>query len=169
MNAPPFELRRADPADAAGMVAVHYAAVHGIAPGHYPDAILSSWSPVPDEQRRGWLADFVASPSTVADVAVAASGAVVGFCIATLDPPWLRALYVDPGYSGQGVGRSLLHAIESRCRAAGLGTLELNASYNAAAFYRAHGYVEVRDTTQALPDGAVMGAILMAKTLAVGS
>ena len=147
------------------MVAVHFASVQGVPLGHYPDDVLSAWSPTPDEQRREWLANLVAKDTTICEVATS-SGAVVGFCLAIPGQSRLQALYVHPEHSGLGIGAGLLRAVESRCHAAGIEELELNASFNAESFYPATGYTPIRETTQALAGGAAMGAVLMSKRLA---
>jgi hypothetical protein len=76
---------------------------------------------------------------------------------------------LHPAHSSRGIGAGLLRAVEARCRAAGAVTLELNASYNAAPFYRANGYVPVRENTQPLADGTTMGAITMFRPIATVS
>lgn len=151
------------------MVSVHYASVRGVPPGHYPESVLTSWSPTPDDQRREWLANLVGKDTTVCEIATSAAGKVVGFCLALLDQSKLQALYVHPDYSGLGIGAALLRAVEARCQAAGIETLELNASYNAESFYRANGYAPVRQTSQPLADGSAMGAVLMSKRLGTGA
>jgi GNAT superfamily N-acetyltransferase len=52
----------------------------------------------------------------------------------------LRALFVDAGFQGQGVGRALLVAIESRARAAHCQALCGAMSLNAVGFYRRAGF-----------------------------
>jgi putative acetyltransferase len=71
--------------------------------------------------------------------------AEIGGCLsgaAQIDPGTglLRALFVDAGYQGQGVGRALLAAIESRARAAQCERLFGAMSLNAVEFYRRAGF-----------------------------
>lgn len=158
--------RAAGADDAPAMVAVHFASVQGVPPGHYPANVISSWSPIPDEQRRQWLSSLIAKDTIICEVAISSDGSIVGFCLAVSGQSKLQALYVHPEHSGLGIGGALLRAVETRCRAAGVDTLELNASFNAESFYRANGYTAIRETTQALADGTVMAAVLMTKRLA---
>ena len=67
-------------------------------------------------------------------------GRLVG--AAQLDPRTglLRALFADAGFQGQGVGRALLAAIESRARAAHCERLCGAMSLNAVEFYRRAGF-----------------------------
>jgi GNAT superfamily N-acetyltransferase len=53
----------------------------------------------------------------------------------------LRALFVDAGLQGQGVGRALLDAVEARARAAGCARLRGAMSLNAVSFYAQAGVV----------------------------
>lgn len=166
MNSSQVLFRPAATDDAFGMAAVHFASVQGVAPGHYPAAIISSWSPTPDKKRCEWLANLIAQESTICEVATSPTDEVVGFCIAVPGQSKLQALYVHPDHSGLGIGADLLRAVEARCLAAGSETLELNASYNAESFYRGNGYSPLRETSQSLADGTSMGAVLMSKRLA---
>ena len=67
-------------------------------------------------------------------------GRLVG--AAQLDPRsgLLRALFVDAGFEGQGVGRALLAAIEARARAARCKRLYGAMSLNAIGFYGRVGF-----------------------------
>jgi len=67
-------------------------------------------------------------------------GRLVG--VTQIDPRTglLRALFVDAGFQGQGVGKALLAAIESRARAAHCERLCGAMSLNAVEFYRRAGF-----------------------------
>ena len=67
-------------------------------------------------------------------------GRLVG--VTQIDPRTglLRALFVDAGFQGQGVGRALLGAIESRALAARCERLCGAMSLNAVEFYRRAGF-----------------------------
>jgi GNAT superfamily N-acetyltransferase len=56
--------------------------------------------------------------------------------------PWLASLYVDPGFRGQGVARSLVKAIEEHARRHGVGRLHLY-TVDAEEFYRKCGWAVV--------------------------
>jgi len=60
----------------------------------------------------------------------------------------LRRMYVDPDFRRRGIAQAMLRAAEAHCRAAGLARLDLLTSEvqpEALAFYRAQGYVQVRE------------------------
>lgn len=166
MASPRFEYRPAVGSDVAEMVQVHHASVHAIGQEYYSDDILSAWSPTPDDRRRRWLSDLIAEPSTIAGVAISAQQRLAGFCIALTSLAQLKALYVHPDFSGQGVGGGLLNFAETGCRSRGLVSLELNASHNAERFYARHGYHAIGPTSQPLGESGAMGAVLMVKSLA---
>lgn len=148
------------------MVDMHYAAVQAVDRRHYSDDVLAAWSPPPDASRRDWLAALVSRDSTLCTVAVSGAESIVGFCIALPEQALLKALYVHPSFAGLGIGKRLLREMEARCRALGLGALELNASYNAEDFYRRCGYEVQGPVTQPLTDTVFMGATRMVKQLA---
>jgi GNAT superfamily N-acetyltransferase len=57
-----------------------------------------------------------------------------------LDAGVLRALFVDAGLQGRGIGRALLAAVETRARAAGCSRLRGAMSLNAVPFYASVGF-----------------------------
>lgn len=166
MNASRTLHRPATAGDAAAMVDVHYAAVQEVDRRYYSDEVISAWSPPPDASRRDWLADLISQASTLCTIAVADDGAIAGFCIAIPGQALLKALYVHPGFAGQGIGRGLLRDVEARCRAMGIESLELNASRNAEAFYRSCGYETRGPVEQPLTATVGMPATRMVKQLA---
>lgn len=147
------------------MIDVHHAAVQAVDRRHYSDEVLAAWSPPPDASRRHWLAGLISRDSTLCTVAVSGDEAIVGFCIALPEDALLKALYVHPGIAGQGIGQGLLREMEARCRALGLEALELNASHNAAAFYRRCGYEAKSPVAQLLTETVSMAATRMVKQL----
>lgn len=166
MTAMRVSYRPAVVGDAPAMLDVHHAAVQAVDRRHYSGEVLSAWSPPPDASRSRWLADLIGRDSTLSTVAIAGGVAIAGFCIAIPEQALLRALYVHPERAGQGIGHGLLREMERRCRALGLESLELNASFNAAAFYRRCGYEAQGPVAQPLTDTVSMGAVRMVKRLA---
>jgi len=165
MNSPRTVYRPPLPGDALAMLGVHHAAVQNVDRRHYSDDVIAAWSPPPDASRRDWLADLIGRDSTLCTVAVSADEAIVGFCIALPEQGFLKALYVHPDFTGQGIGQGLLQLKETQCRDLGLVALEVNASFNAAAFYRRNGYEALGPVSQHLTDTVAMGAIRMVKRL----
>ncbi len=71
---------------------------------------------------------------------------------------WITGLYVRAGWSGRGVGRTLMASLETEIVQRGHACAHLEASPNAVGFYTRLGYAPV-----GLPDGE--GAVLMQKRL----
>jgi putative acetyltransferase len=128
-----FDVRRAVTADAATLCDLHKASVRALCAGSYSPAQIELWlAPrAADDYRRAMTAGEVMLAATYAD-------RVVGF--ASTKGAELLALYVDPKL-GRGAGGPLLLAAEQQVRGAGEQALHLQATPNAVAFYRKHGYM----------------------------
>ena len=134
-----FQIRTANPSDAEAIIHVHYAAVHQTASGFYPSTILEAWSAKPGETRYQWMRNLIANGDEIVVVGEAESG-ILGFGLLIPKMEELRALYVHPAAGRRGIGKQILHALETRAAAQSILRLWLNASLNAEAFYRSNGY-----------------------------
>ena len=77
----------------------------------------------------------------------------------------VRAMYTDPAFARQGVGRAVIAACEAAARAAGFARVELMATLSGAALYRTVGYVAVEEVVD-MVDGVGVPLIRMGKALA---
>jgi GNAT superfamily N-acetyltransferase len=102
-----------------------------------------------DEQVRSWFERVVLPDREVWVAAV--DGAIVGVLV--LDGEWLDQLYVEPGWSGRGVGSELL-AVAKRQRPAGLRLWTFEANVRARRFYERHGFVATGSTDGDNEEGA---------------
>lgn len=156
-----WRIRRAVPADAPAIWAIHARAIRESASSHYAPETVVAWS------GRVTPASYAEPIATrVVLVAEDDDGRLAGF--AELDPAAgiVRACYVDPDYDRRGVGRALMTAIEDEARAHGRSALLLDASVNAVPFYEALGWrVEAR-TRHELGRGASLDCAVMAKKIA---
>jgi ribosomal protein S18 acetylase RimI-like enzyme len=157
-------IERAVPADAAGIVRVHHAAVHGTAAAFYPAEVLASWASLVTLERVEELRDRIEAGEELYLV-VRCRETIVGFGAIEPGTAHLQALYVDPACGRRGIGGRLLLALEDLARSLGLDHLRLAASLNAEAFYARHGYEVVRRGTHRLPSGQEMACGFMRKTL----
>jgi len=150
--------------DAKGILDVHHAAVHGEPVDYYEEEILDDWSPEVDEQR---IANFLSRPQKEDEILRVAEmdNSVVGFGIVLPRLNEIRACYVLPRLSRQGIGRSLLAELERSAQQAGVDWLNLNASLNAEPFYLANGFVADGLGRQPLPGGREMSCVRMYKFL----
>ena len=128
-----FDVRRAVTADAAILCDLHKASVRALCAGTYSSRQIDAWLEPrsADDYRRAMSAGEVVLAATYAD-------RVVGF--ASTKGAELLALYVDPTL-GRGAGGPLLAADEAQVRIAGAQVLHVQATPNAVAFYRKHGYM----------------------------
>jgi GNAT superfamily N-acetyltransferase len=151
-----FDVRRAVTADAAILCDLHKASVRALCAGTYSSRQIDAWlgPRSADDYRRAMTAGEAMLAATYAN-------RVVGF--ASTKGAELRALYVDPRL-GRGAGGALLAAAEEQVRSAGVPVLHVQATPNAVAFYRKHGYMRgARATVRR--GGAELPVLDMHKTL----
>ena len=106
------------------------------------------------------MAKGISDPDYRALVAEA-DGDIIGVAMAVISKHELRALYVKPNQVGH-VGRRLLAALEELAFAA-VPFLVCDASLNAEAFYKAHGYVEEYRKDHVSSRGGVVSRVVQMK------
>lgn len=153
-------LRPATLADIDPMWALRTRAIRHSCPGHYPAHVIGPWSaaPVP----RSYPALVQAGGAVIAQE----QGAMLGYAILDLLTGEVDAVFVDPEAGGRGIGKTLLAALEQMARERGFARLVLSASLNAVAFYRAAGFVALRDAAYAHSCGVALDCVEMEKHLA---
>jgi len=80
------------------------------------------------DQQLAYLRQAAALPTTTLLVAQDASGSVVGFALAYLEPgqePWLESLHVESNLRGHGIGTLLMRSLAAQLKARGHNTLRL--------------------------------------------
>lgn len=80
-----------------------------------------------------------------------------------IDPAVIRAFFVHPDATRQGIGRRLLHVCESAAQDAGFREFELTATLTGYPLYAAHGYKDVETIEIPLADGVTLSAVRMTK------
>ncbi len=80
------------------------------------------------------------------------------------DPAVIRAFFVHPDATRQGIGRRLLDVCERAARDAGFTHFELTATLTGYPLYAACGYEDVEAIEIPLADGVTLPAIRMEKT-----
>jgi putative acetyltransferase len=161
-----FLIRRGRPEDALAILQTHRSAVRGTAAGAYTVAIIDEWAPaviVPErvETFRRWIG----RGEELIVVATNPAGTIIGFGSIVPSDSELRAVYVNPRYGRQGIGRALLGRLEELAREAGLIELRMNASINAVPFYEAHGFVALERGEHVMSSGGRMACVSMRKAL----
>jgi predicted N-acetyltransferase YhbS len=77
----------------------------------------------------------------------------------------IRAFYVHPQWSRQGIGSLLLNSCEEAARDAGFRCVELVATLPGVPFYSARGYQSAEAIQMDTPDGESLPALRMEKSL----
>ena len=139
-----FVVRRAEPADAAGMATVHVDTWRETYRGLMSDAVLDG--PGLLRWREEFWAAALTDPLYDQNIAAVASneGPLIGIAmsgppLAAGGPQELYLLYVYTAFHGSGVGPALLHAVLERTAPAALWVADPNP--RAQAFYRKHGFI----------------------------
>jgi GNAT superfamily N-acetyltransferase len=81
------------------------------------------------------------------------------------DAARIRAMYTDPGFTRQGVGRLIMELCEGDARSHGFRQVELMATLAGVPLYQARGYKPIAHVTSAPIDGVVVPLIHMGKNL----
>ncbi|HEY6139737.1 MAG TPA: GNAT family N-acetyltransferase [Thermoanaerobaculia bacterium] len=147
-------IRRATDADRVAIARLHEASIRALGAHAYTAEEVDSWAAgITPEQY------FIEQ-----EIYVATRGEeVVGF--GHYHRGEIMAVYVDPSYVGQGVGRALMAKLEEVARADNATHLHLNAALNSVGFYAACGYTETKETVYMTRGGVVIKCALMEKDL----
>ncbi len=81
------------------------------------------------------------------------------------DPARVRAFYVHPDWSRQGISRTILSACEAAASAHGFKRVELVATLPGEPLYLAFGYERIEPVEMKMPDGESIGGFRMGKDL----
>lgn len=81
------------------------------------------------------------------------------------EPARIRAMYTDPDFARQGIGRLVLHLCESAAAQAGFRRATMMATMSGVPLYEACGYVAVEPVHDALVDGVAVPLVRMEKSL----
>ena len=152
--------RQADPEDAADVLAIKQAAIEST-DGTYSDTQVDAWSPDDDA-----LSTFEGAMEREQFVVLLATvdGAPAGYGVLNVDATRIDAVFVDPGYTGRGLGSSLVGQLETRARMLGLTDLTVVSSRNARQFYESLGY-EVTDSRTRTIEGVELGFVAVEKAI----
>lgn len=156
-----ISVRKAQPEDAEAICDVHIASVRTLCAKDYTPEQIEAWvgKRFPEKYRNA-----IANLSET--IFVAHKGEeVVGF--AWFFEYEVRAVYVHPSYTRQGVGTLLLEAVEREAVAGNIDKLKLSASITAERFYQSCGYQAMEHGFHTLRSGVQIPCIHMEKSLLV--
>jgi GNAT superfamily N-acetyltransferase len=158
---PRYRIRRGRPTDADALYAVEERAVRVLGRRVYNDSQIESWVQGNSPAR---YVEAMRDEGELFEVAVSRLRGIVGF--AALKDRELRSLYVDPDWSGLGVGSALLRRAEAIIAAAGHDRVVIGASLAGLPFYEQRGYSVTRHRHWRSRGGLMIPAADMEKRLA---
>ena len=126
-------IRKATADDAAASFAIRREAIRAKCPGHYPSEDLEAWT-------AGTISETFARRVAETFYVATVDDAAVGTGMIDLKTGKLDAIFVLPGHIGHGIGRALVEYLETLAVDAGLDAIHLEATLNAAPFYRVLGF-----------------------------
>ena len=132
--------------------------MHAACVRHYPEATLCAW--VDGAPSDAWAAIVERGFYLALD-----NDCPVGTGMLTVESGQVDAIFVQPSHMGRGIGRRMLEYLEALARESGLVDLRLDATLNAAPFYREHGWVGDSVSTYRSPRGLELACIPMTKRL----
>ena len=145
------------PADTPVLAAIFAAAIEELTGDDYSEEQQEAWAAVAEDESFGKkLASELTLIATVRN-------APVGFA-SLKGKDHVDMLYVHPGVAGQGVASMLLDALEKLAGGRGAAKLTVDASDNAADFFRKRGYVAQQRNSITL-NGEWLANTTMQKTL----
>jgi putative acetyltransferase len=149
--------------DARAFLEIHHAAVRGLAARDYPPEVVHAWAPLPitDSDVERVRANLEGEYRMVAEI----DGRVVGIGVLAASNNELRACYVAPEVSRNGVASALIRELEQTARKQNLTMLEVDSSVAAEPFYLAHGYEFCERGEHILNNGQPMACVKMRKQL----
>ena len=161
---PGFTIRRATPADADAIAAVHGDAVRTLGAADYSPEVVAEWgAPRPgtrvrDAMDRGGIF-FVATEANDRE-------AVLGFSSYAVEGPLHRiAVYVRGDAARRGVGRAVYAAGEAVALGYGAEAISIEAALGAVPFWKAMGFEIGEQFDHTLATGRLMPCVRMRKPL----
>jgi N-acetylglutamate synthase-like GNAT family acetyltransferase len=153
-----FEIRRATPSDSQTAFDIRLHAIRHQCIGVYTAEQMLAWTAGSAEDG---YSDLMEKHFYL--------GCVQGEAVATgmldLESGEIGAIFVLPGFMQQGIGLKILNHLECLARNLGLKEVNLDATLNAADFYRRCGYVGNEPAIYHSPSGLQLACVPMVKGL----
>jgi putative acetyltransferase len=131
-----IDIRSANPDETAELLSLHRASIREFGTAAYDDVQDDDWA---DKEE----ADYPLGDDDPRFVVAERGGELAGFGDLHWPEAEVTAVYVAPDHAGEGVGSTILEALEAAARERGLDELGLLASRNAVGFYEEAGYERV--------------------------
>lgn len=153
-----LEIKRATPEDAQVAFDIRLQAIRTQCIGAYTREQMMLWTRGKAEDGYGVLMDKLFYLGCI-------QGEPVATGMLDLDNNEVGALFVLPEFTGRGYGKAMLDHLERVARELEIETLVLDATLNAATFYRTCGYVGEQQAIYHSPSGLALACIPMTKRL----
>ena len=147
------------PADGRRCAAIFRSAIAEIASEDYSEGQCAAWAARADDE-----AGFAQSLAAMLTLVATEGGEVVGFA-SLKGADLIEMIYVDPEFAGQGVGATLIDALEKIALARGAAKLTAEVSDTARPLFDRRQFVAERRNVRPL-DEEWLGATTMSKALA---
>lgn len=156
-------LREASTEDAAEMARIQSESLRQNASDDYTGEQLDCLAP-PDPDAET-IPDAEFADDACRPIVAEKDGSVVGWGSVHLNENTLAATFVDPDYSGEGIGQGLVESLESIARKEGVEKLTVPASLNAVGFYETLGFEKQRQIDAGAPETPEIPSIELTKEL----
>jgi GNAT superfamily N-acetyltransferase len=156
-----IELKPAAIGDIPRLWALRTRAVKLTCASHYSSEQIEIWAA--SSAPESYLRLVVTQGAVVAED----GGQLLGYGMIDRQTGEVIAVFVEPGQEGRGIGRRLMMGLEAIAAKERFTRLYLFSSLNAVDFYRATGFVAIRDEAYAHPSGIMLSSVYMEKTLIV--
>ncbi len=153
-----LEIKRATPEDAPVAFDIRREAIRSQCVGAYTAEQMMLWTRGKAEDGYSALMD---KPFYLGWV----NGEPVATGMLDLDNNEVGALFVLPAFTGRGYGKAMLDHLESVARELAIDAVVLDATLNAASFYRACGYVGDEPAVYHSPSGLKLACVPMTKRI----
>jgi len=153
-----LEIKRATPEDANAAFDIRREAIRSQCIGAYTAEQMALWTRGSADDGYSTLMEKPFYLGWVNDEPVATG-------MLDLDNNEVGALFVLPQFTGRGYGKAMLDHLEALARELELAEVVLDATLNAASFYRACGYVGDEQAVYHSPSGLTLACIPMTKRL----
>ncbi len=133
-----IELRRARVDDASEMARIQVAATRSQAGDYYSEEQIEQLAPSDHGSEN--IDHAVFDDDDYYTIIAEDDDEIVGFSIVHLDERYLSGIFIDPNYTGNGIGKNLIENVEKRSRRENIQSLETYAALNAVGFYESCGF-----------------------------
>lgn len=158
-----IELKPASIPDIPLLWSLRTRAVRQLCASHYSPEQIEVWSESPPPE------SYLRLLATRCAVTAEEEGRLLGYGILDRQSGEVIAVFVEPNEAGRGVGKRLMEGLEAIAIEEHFTRLYLYASLNAADFYRAMGFVAIRDEAYEHPSGITLRSLYMEREMPAAS